>query len=83
MRRWLNRHTFFRRLDTEIRSRKAGDFRKLLGKVERAIVEKRAGDFVIRADIGAVRTGVLQAGGQGLYLPVWADGSARVEYRPH
>ncbi len=59
------------------------DFQKLLGKVERAIVEKRTGDFVIRADIGDVRTGVLQAGGQGLYLPVWADGSARVEYRPN
>lgn len=61
----------------------AHDFQKLLGKVERAIVEKRAGDFVIRAEIGAVRTGVLRASGQGLYLPVWADGSARVEYRPH
>lgn len=59
------------------------DFQKLLGKVERAIVEKRAGDFVIHADIGEVRTGVLRATGQGLYLPVWADGSARVEYRPH
>lgn len=58
------------------------DFRKLLGKVERAIVEKRAGDFVIRADIGQVRTGVLKAGGQGLYLPVWADGAARVQYLP-
>lgn len=58
------------------------DFRKLLEKVERAIVEKRAGDFVIRADIGTVRTGVLKVGGQGLYLPVWADGAARVSYLP-
>lgn len=58
------------------------DFRELLGKVERAIVEKRAGDFVIRAEIGGVRTGVLKAGGQGLYLPVWAEGSARVTYVP-
>ena len=59
------------------------DFRDLLGKVQRAIVEKRAGDFVIRAEIGQVRTGVLKAGGQGLYLPVWADGSARVTYVPN
>ena len=58
------------------------DFRELLGKVERAIVEKRAGDFVIRARIGAVRTGVLRVGGQGLYLPVWAEGAARVKYLP-
>ncbi|RYY32212.1 MAG: DUF4403 family protein, partial [Sphingomonadales bacterium] len=61
----------------------ARDFEKLLGKVQRAIVEKRAGDFVIRAEIGTVRTGALKAAGQGLYLPVWAEGSARVEYRPH
>jgi hypothetical protein len=59
------------------------DFDKLLGKVRRAIVEKRAGAFVIRAEIEKVRTGQLKAGGQGLYLPVWADGSARVEYVPH
>ena len=58
------------------------DFQELLGKIERAIVEKRAGDFVIHADIGQVRTGELKAGGQGLYLPVWAEGSARVTYVP-
>ncbi|MCD2324808.1 DUF4403 family protein [Sphingomonas sp. IC-56] len=59
------------------------DFRELIGKVQRAIVEKSAGDFVIRAEIGQVRTGVLKAGGPGLYLPVWADGSARVTYVPN
>lgn len=58
------------------------DFEKLLGKVRRAIVQKRAGDFVIRADIDRVRTGVLKASGQGLYLPVQASGSARVQYLP-
>ncbi|MDF7777022.1 DUF4403 family protein [Sphingomonas sp. AOB5] len=60
----------------------ARDFRKLMGKVQRAIVEKRAGAFVIRAEIGQVRTGSLYPAGQGLYLPVWTEGSARVEYRP-
>jgi hypothetical protein len=56
------------------------DFEKLLGKVRRAIVSKRAGDFLIRADIKDVRTGAIKASGQGLYLPVWASGTARVEY---
>ncbi len=56
------------------------DFEKLLGKVRRAIVSKRAGDFLIRADIRDVRTGAIKASGQGLYLPVWASGTARVEY---
>jgi hypothetical protein len=59
------------------------DFQKLLGKVQRAIVEKRQGDFLIRAEIGRVTTGALRASGQGLYLPVWAEGSARVTYVPH
>ncbi|MDG2535639.1 DUF4403 family protein [Sphingomonas sp. HITSZ_GF] len=58
----------------------AKDFDKLLGKVRRAIVSKRAGDFVIRADITDVRNGALKAAGQGVYLPVWASGTARVEY---
>lgn len=56
------------------------DFEKLLGKVRRAIVSKRAGDFLIRADIRDVRTGAIKASGQGFYLPVWASGTARVEY---
>lgn len=59
------------------------DFQELLGKVRRAIVEKREGDFVIRADIDKVTTGALRAAGQGLYLPVSAEGTARVEYRPN
>lgn len=58
----------------------AKDFDKLLGKVRRATASKRAGDFLIRADIADVRTGELKAAGQGLYLPVWASGTARVEY---
>lgn len=58
----------------------AHDFDKLLGKVRRATAQKRAGDFLIRADIAQVRNGELKAAGQGVYLPVWASGTARVEY---
>lgn len=60
----------------------AKDFDKLLGKVRRATAQKQAGDFRIRADIADVRTGELKAAGQGVYLPVWATGTARVEYLP-
>lgn len=59
------------------------DFEKLLSKVHQAIEHKREGEFVIRADITKVETGELKAAGQGLYLPVWAEGKARVEYRPN
>lgn len=58
------------------------DLNELLGKVRRAIDEKRTGDFVVRATIGKVETGQITAHGQGLYLPVRVDGSASVTYRP-
>lgn len=59
-----------------------GDLDDLLGKIRRAIAEKRVGDFVIRADLTKVETGRIEAHGQGLYLPVRAGGDARISYRP-
>jgi hypothetical protein len=58
------------------------DFSKLRVKIDKAIVDNRQGDFEIHAQIDKVETGSLKAAGQGLYLPVWADGTARVLYRP-
>lgn len=58
------------------------DFAKLRGKIDRALVNKQTGDFVINATITRVDTGRISAAGQGLYLPVWANGSARVTFRP-
>src|SRR3546814_3741477 len=55
-----------------------GDYQELLGKIGRAIDAKRVGDFVIHADLGDVETGVIQAHGAGLYLPVRVSGDARV-----
>ena len=55
------------------------DYTKLLGKIDRAVETKRAGKFVIRADLDRTRSGQLQAAGSGLYLPVWASGTASVE----
>lgn len=57
----------------------AKDYDELVGKISRAIAEKRTGDLVIRARIDDVRTGSLKAAGRGLYLPVWGKGTAAVE----
>lgn len=54
------------------------DYAKLLGKVDRAIETKREGNFIVEADLLRTRSGQLQAAGQGLYLPVWATGTATV-----
>ncbi len=55
------------------------DYAKLLSKIDRAVDAKRAGDFVIHANFERTRSGQLQAAGSGLYLPVWASGTASVE----
>ena len=54
------------------------DYGKLMGKITRAISDKREGDLVIRAKIDEVTTGKLKAAGQGLYLPVWGKGTATI-----
>lgn len=54
------------------------DYDELMGKVTRAIADKREGDLIIRARIDDVRTGSLKAAGQGLYLPVWGEGTASI-----
>lgn len=54
------------------------DYGELMGKVTRAIADKREGDLVIRAKIDEVTTGKLKAAGQGLYLPVWGKGTASI-----
>ena len=55
------------------------DYDKLLGKIDRAIADKREGNLLIRADIQNVRTGSLKAAGNGLYLPVWGTGRASIQ----
>lgn len=58
------------------------DFGKLMVKVDRAIDDKRTGDFVISAKIDDVRTGTLKVAGRGLYLPVEGSGTATVTLAP-
>ena len=57
------------------------DYAELMGKISRAIDEKREGRLLIRARIEDVRSGSLTAAGEGLYLPVWGTGVASVELR--
>lgn len=54
------------------------DYDELMGKITRAIADKREGDLVIRARIDEVTTGKLKAAGEGLYLPVWGRGTASI-----
>ena len=54
------------------------DYDDLMGKVSRAIAHKREGDLLIRATLDDVKTGQLRAAGQGVYLPVWGTGTARI-----
>ncbi|WP_156818868.1 DUF4403 family protein [Sphingomonas sp. Mn802worker] len=61
----------------------APDYRKLLVKVERAIGERREGDFVLRTRITGVRNGRITATGAGLFMPVAVTGQADISYRPH
>jgi predicted small lipoprotein YifL len=58
------------------------DYDKLMAKIDRAIQQKREGDFIIRANIEDIRTGSLKASGQGLYLPVWGTGTASITLAP-
>ena len=54
------------------------DYQDLLGKIAHAIAEKREGNLVIRARVDRVRTGLISATGQGLYLPVSGEGTASI-----
>lgn len=58
------------------------DYAKLLGKIDRAIDQKREGQLMIRARIENVETGRLVAAGQGLYLLVRGTGTASVGVTP-
>jgi len=58
------------------------DIKELQGKVDKAIANKEAGNFIIRAKIERYAIGAISAYGQGIYLPVDAEGTASVIFRP-
>jgi hypothetical protein len=60
----------------------AGDYDKVMVKVRKAIAAHREGDFVFGAKIGKISNGAIQVTGEGLFLPVSAEGTASISYRP-
>jgi hypothetical protein len=59
------------------------DYDKVLASARQAIAEKRVGDFVLAATVTRVTHGRIVPTGQGLFLPVHAEGQASIAYRPH
>jgi hypothetical protein len=57
-----------------------GDFNKLRAKLDKALAHREDGPIAYGVTIKAITTGVLEAHGQGLYLPV--DIEARVNAEP-
>ena len=60
----------------------AKDIAKLQVKINKALTEKRVGDFVLNAKLGEMHYGVVQALGQGAYLPVEVSGTGSLELAP-
>lgn len=58
------------------------DYNKVLTSARNAIAERRQGDFVLSASIDRVTHGRVVPTGQGLFLPVHAQGQASIAYRP-
>lgn len=58
----------------------AGDYMRLLGRIDTAITAIRIGDFRLALTLDTVRHGRAVVLGQGLYMPVTASGSARLDY---
>ena len=61
----------------------ARDYQKVLGAAKIAIAGHRAGDFLLKATVSSVENGQIAVTGQGLFLPIRADGSARIVYQPN
>lgn len=60
----------------------AHDIEKLRGKINKALNEKRVGDFVLDARVTDMNYGVVQALGQGAYLPVTVSGTGSLQLAP-
>jgi hypothetical protein len=78
----INHPSISAAIATELTQNLGQDYDELRSKIDRAVGERREGDFVIRAQIDEIRSGSLRVAGQGLFLPVWAKGRTEVRYLP-
>lgn len=60
----------------------ARDYQEVVGKAGDALTKKRLGDFVLSARIDDVKNGIVFPVGQGLYMPVDAQGTATLTLDP-
>ena len=60
----------------------AGDYQKVLAAAQKAIGSRQEGDFLLSAHVTRVENGAVKVTGQGLFLPVSAEGEATIAYRP-
>ena len=58
------------------------DYTKLLRKIDRALADVKIGEFRLAMRLDEVHHGKAVVLGQGIYLPVTAAGSARLDYAP-
>ena len=56
------------------------DYAKLMAKIDKALLAVPIGDFRLSAQLTDIRHGRVLVLGQGLYLPVTASGSGRMDY---
>lgn len=60
----------------------ANDISKLQFKINKALNDKRVGDFILDARVTDMSYGVVQALGQGAYLPVTVSGTGSLQLSP-
>ncbi|MEZ0496567.1 DUF4403 family protein [Sphingomonas sp. IW22] len=58
------------------------DVTRLIGRIRRAVAEKREGELVLNAEFDRIQSGRLRAAGAGLYLPVRISGRAKLTLDP-
>lgn len=58
------------------------DYDGLIEKVQAALAQQQMGDFTISTELDTISTGTIVASGDGLFLPVSADGTAQLRYAP-
>lgn len=60
----------------------APDYVRVLAKAKAAIGSRREGDFLLSAEVTKVTNGQVQPTAAGLFMPIQAEGEARIAYRP-